>query len=236
MPSAHPLTANAVKASLERHLSPDNKDKSRALAANIAQMSVNNPTTMTFHTDRPVARVSIPAGDRCRDDHRPAALRPLPGAQGTYEAFTNQELDVAFLREPQVVATARSEGFADLPTLFGATEAVTMNSGAGTSTAPITSDVRIRRAVAAAIDVNQLNQRVFDGKAIASTTLVPDSAGPAFADLVGLTYDPATAQSWSTRSRPRAGTAAFGCWPTSHRPTSRNRSRSRRSWKRSASR
>ncbi|TQC42391.1 ABC transporter substrate-binding protein [Rhodococcus sp. WS4] len=119
----------------------------------------------------------------------------IAGAKGSYEAFENKEIDLAFLREPQVIAEAREDGFFDLPTLFGATEAVVMNNGSGaTSSAPITADLRIRQAIAAAIDVEQINQRVFDGQALASTRLTPETAESASSEILDSPHDPRSAK------------------------------------------
>lgn len=242
-----PLTASAVKASIERHMSPDNKDRSRQYASLIHDMRVVDPLTLKFTLDDPwpdfafvlatdVGMITNPGvvkergAEKFSLDPSGAGVGPyevarytpgeevvltakkdywggpvcvqelrfisVAGAQGTYESFQNGELDLAFLREPQVVAQTRQDGYADLPTLFGAAEAVVMNSGDGLSgrQRPITSDVRIRRAVAAAIDSAQVNQRVFDGAAIPSGAIVPPQSGPAFKDLRGPGQDPELAK------------------------------------------
>lgn len=241
-----PLTASAVKASIERHVSPDNKDKSRQFASLISGMRVVDPLTLSFTLGEPwpnfafvlatdvgmitnpgvvgqrgpqgfslnpsgagvgpyevarytpgeeivlTAKANYWGGPVCVQELR---FVSVVGARGTYESFQKGELDLAFLREPQVVAQSRKDGYGDLPTLFGATEAVVMNSGKGLSgRPPITSDSRIRRAVAAAIEVDQVNRRVFDGAAIPSAAIVPPQSGPAFADLQGPRHDPELAR------------------------------------------
>ncbi|HRE02726.1 MAG TPA: ABC transporter substrate-binding protein, partial [Ilumatobacteraceae bacterium] len=62
-----------------------------------------------------------------------------------------------------------------------------MNSGAKGSTPP-TSDVRIRRAVAAAIDVDIINDRAEDGKG-KPTTLAIAPGSILYQDLPGPKYD-----------------------------------------------
>lgn len=98
----------------------------------------------------------------------------LSGAGATYEALVNGELDVAFLREPQVIAKAREAGYGDLPTLINYGEGVIMNSAAGRPA----SDVLVRKAVVAAVDPDAINRRIFNGTAKATSALVhPDTPG-----------------------------------------------------------
>lgn len=109
----------------------------------------------------------------------------VPGAQATYDAFQNDELDAAFLRGPQVIADARADGVSQHTELLNAGAVVLINNGAGGTTSPMT-DVRLRRAVAAAVDPEQINIRAYDGAGLATAALAhPDSrfyegaAGPA---------------------------------------------------------
>ena len=94
---------------------------------------------------------------------------PISGAQSTFDALDQGEIDVAFLREPQVISQARDAGYQDLPTLINQGEAVIMNSAAGP-----TQDVTVRKAVVAAIDPDAINQRVWDGTAEATSALVAE--------------------------------------------------------------
>jgi peptide/nickel transport system substrate-binding protein len=66
-----------------------------------------------------------------------------------------------------------------------------MNNGVGDSE-PVTADVRVRRAVAAALDVDVINRRQFGGDGLPTTALVhPDS--PLFPGIEGPEHDPALA-------------------------------------------
>ena len=98
----------------------------------------------------------------------------LAGAEATYQALANKELDIAFLREPQVIAEARDAGYPDLSTLINYGEGAIMNNADGHPTANL--DVRL--AVAAAVDPDGINQRAFNGTALATSALIhPDTPG-----------------------------------------------------------
>ncbi|MFC5950387.1 ABC transporter substrate-binding protein [Pseudonocardia lutea] len=114
----------------------------------------------------------------------------IPGAQGTYEALQNKELDIAFLREPQVIDEARQAGLADLSTLFNFGEAVAMNSKADRPT----GDKSVRQAVVAAIDTESVNQRAFNGTALATSALVHPETPGLYDGVAGPAYDPEKAK------------------------------------------
>ena len=109
----------------------------------------------------------------------------LAGAEATYQAMANKELDIAFLREPQVVAEAREAGYQDLSTLINYGEGAIMNNAEGHPTA--NQDVRL--AVAAAVDPDGINQRAFNGTALATSALIhPDTPG-LYSEAEGPKYD-----------------------------------------------
>ncbi|MGW3468400.1 ABC transporter substrate-binding protein [Saccharopolyspora sp. NPDC000995] len=114
----------------------------------------------------------------------------LSGASATYEALANGELDVAFLREPQVIAEARQAGYRDLSTLINYGESVIMNAAPGR----VTSDQAIRRAVVASIDPQAINQRVFNGSALATSALVHPQTPGLYGGEQGPEHDAATAR------------------------------------------
>ena len=114
----------------------------------------------------------------------------LAGAEATYQALANGELDVAFLREPQVIAEARQAGYHDLPTLINYGEGVIMNSTPGKATA----DPTVRRAVAAAVDPQGVNQRVFNGTALATSALVHPKTPGLYGGEQGPAHDPDAAR------------------------------------------
>lgn len=114
----------------------------------------------------------------------------LSGAEATYQAMANKELDIAFLREPQVVAEAREAGYQDFSTLINYGEGAIMNNAEGHPTA--NQDVRL--AVAAAVDPDGINQRAFNGTALATSALIhPDTPG-LFSGADGPKHDPEAAK------------------------------------------
>ncbi|HEX7096036.1 MAG TPA: ABC transporter substrate-binding protein, partial [Acidimicrobiales bacterium] len=116
----------------------------------------------------------------------------ITGAEATYEALRSDELQAAFLRDPAVIDRAKSDGFDGYEAVYSAGDTMLMNNGVkvtcqGGQPAPVCegqadgaqvptrsplTDVRVRRAVAAAIDLDVLNERVYDGHAKASTDLI----------------------------------------------------------------
>jgi peptide/nickel transport system substrate-binding protein len=97
------------------------------------------------------------------------------GGRATYEAFRAGELDVAFLREPLVIDEARDDGVHEFTDLVDAGEVVLINNGVR-GTDPPTSDVRLRRAIAHAVDPELIDQRVNEGTGLPTSGLIhPDS-------------------------------------------------------------
>jgi peptide/nickel transport system substrate-binding protein len=109
----------------------------------------------------------------------------VPGPAATYEAIKANTLQAGFIRDPAVIARAKVEkyGAVDMPAIGG--NMAIMNSGieitctggkpdnvcAGkpdgekVQSKTATSNVNVRRAVAAAVDPKVINDRVYDGKA-----------------------------------------------------------------------
>jgi peptide/nickel transport system substrate-binding protein len=130
----------------------------------------------------------------------------IAGAQPTYDAVKSGTLQAGFIRSPLAVANAEKDGLANtlMPTLAG--QVIVMNSGvkiacAGGNPAPActgkpdgemvptvtaTDDVRVRQAVAHAVDPNVLNERQWQGTADVGTApfngspLDPGVEGPKF--------------------------------------------------------
>ncbi|MFC0527713.1 ABC transporter substrate-binding protein [Phytohabitans kaempferiae] len=135
------------------------------------------------------------------------------GAQ-TYEAFRAGTVQVAFLRDPASVAEAKADGVGGFTQRFSANDTLIMNNGItvtcqkgepapkcagkadGTeipSTAP-TKDKRVRQAVAAAIDLQTLNQRVYNGAGEVTTDLIAQQSRW-YDGVTGPAYDVARAKS-----------------------------------------
>ena len=87
----------------------------------------------------------------------------IPTDQPKLEALDLGELDVAFLRTPDVIAEARASGeYTEAMRLQSAGVELLINQGSGNYN-PITEDVRFRQAVAAAIDPEAMSQRAYGG-------------------------------------------------------------------------
>lgn len=134
------------------------------------------------------------------------------GAQ-TYEAFRSGSVQVAFLRDSAAIADAKKDNVGGFSVQYSANDTLIMNNGipvvcqggkptdkcsgkADGTTVPSnspTADVRVRRAVAAAIDLNTLNQRVYNGAGQMTTDLIA-SGSRWYAGVAGPKYDPDTAK------------------------------------------
>ncbi len=153
------------------------------------------------------------------------------GPDLTYEALRTNALQAAWIRDPVTIAKAKSAGFntVDVPSIGG--NLLLFNSGTyacsggkpgnlcasqpdGTKVnlKTPTADVRVRRAVAAAIDPNVINNRVYNGQAMATTS--PFRGTPFDPGVPGPKYDPnaakqlvqqAKAAGWDGKIRVLAG-------------------------------
>ncbi|MDX2358465.1 ABC transporter substrate-binding protein [Dietzia sp. PP-33] len=110
----------------------------------------------------------------------------IPGSQGTYDAFQTGEVQVGFLRGAQFVTTAQQDEVPGFEEIISSGSVLNMNSGkAGYD--GILTDVRARQAVAAAMDRDLWNQRLYDGEGQPTSALVAESSrlydgqeGPAY--------------------------------------------------------
>jgi peptide/nickel transport system substrate-binding protein len=134
---------------------------------------------------------------------------PLVGATATYEALKASTVQVAFLRDAAVIAQAKSDGFGGYENVLSAGETMVINNGvrvacSGGQPAPIctgqadgalvptvtpTSDKRLRQAVAAAIDLDTLNQRLYQGKSKYFNTAIINPASRWYSGVAGPKYD-----------------------------------------------
>jgi peptide/nickel transport system substrate-binding protein len=112
----------------------------------------------------------------------------IAGGQATYDAFGQGEVDVALLREPRVAAQVRDDGVEHTSTPDSAGAVILINNGVP-GTDPPTADVRVRQAVAHAIDVDLFNERINDGNGLPTSALI-DESSRYFQDLEGPAYDP----------------------------------------------
>ena len=113
------------------------------------------------------------------------------GQQANFDALKNNTLQGTLLRDPAVLALAKEAGYTGLEAAQSAGNTMTMNNGVkiactggqpasvcagqadGTlvATKTVTSDKRVRQAVAAAINLDTLNTRAYQGKAQLDTAL-----------------------------------------------------------------
>ncbi|HEX7097479.1 MAG TPA: ABC transporter substrate-binding protein, partial [Acidimicrobiales bacterium] len=236
-----PLTAESVKASLERHMAQQARSSvKRALVG----ATISTPDELTvvvtipepwvqfpFVLAREAGMVTNPAvvaqdpegfgrnpvgagvgpyelvrytpGDsivlRAKDDYwgGPVCIQELrfvsfPGSDATLEALKVDTIQVAFLGSPGAVARSEDEGIPGFDNLVHYAEGVLLNNGIrGSQT--LTTDPRLRRAIALAIDPEQINQRVWDGKGLPTAKLVHPDSRLAY-DTEGLSYDPEEAK------------------------------------------
>jgi len=259
-----PLTAEDVKASIERHLGEESKSTAKSLVSIISEMTVVDDLTLEFTlaetwpkfpyaltlgpgmiTNPRVVEeqgenfVSNPVGAGVgpfdlerfaaneevvltpRDDYWggvvcPASLRfiAVAGGQATYDAMSNGELDVMINRDSRVIAQAKTDGVQGYDYIVSSGWLFALNSGAKGSTPP-TSDVRIRRAIAAAIDVDLINDRAEDGDGN-PTTLAIAPGSLLYQDLPGPEYDPELAASLVEEVKAEGtwdGSVRFQCSP-----------------------
>jgi len=109
-----------------------------------------------------------------------------PGAQPTYQAFQNGELDAAFLRDPVVNAQADADGVQHFWFNQDGGAMINFNHREGHPTA----DIRVRQAVALAIDPQVISDRAFQG-ALATTKSYFGPESPWLSDAVEEQgYDP----------------------------------------------
>ena len=133
------------------------------------------------------------------------------GPDATYQALKTNALQAAWIRDPVTIAKAKADGFntVDVPSIGG--NLLMFNSGSFTCSGgkpgsvcasqpdgtkvnlkTATADVRVRQAVAAAIDPNVINDRLYNGQAVATTS--PFHGTPFDPGVPGPKYDPTAAK------------------------------------------
>ncbi|MCB0993556.1 MAG: hypothetical protein KDB21_00595 [Acidimicrobiales bacterium] len=134
---------------------------------------------------------------------------PTPGGQeAAYAALAGGELDAAYFRSPTAIADAAEDGLTVHGARIAAGNIIDINSGVWVTcdgglpagcedvadgemakTTPPGADPRIRQAIAAAIDPEQVNERAYQGLAMAGTALFSDDF-PHSPGVAGPSYDP----------------------------------------------
>jgi peptide/nickel transport system substrate-binding protein len=231
-----------VRASIERHLSDDNRTQSRSYVTAIDEMRVVDDRTLVFVLTSPwpgfpytlatesgmITNPSVvadrgeefnrdPVGGgvgpyeleryvpgeeivmRAKDDYwgGPVCIQELrfvamPDPSVAYDAFRSGEVQVALLRDPRTIADAKSDGISGHSEFTNLGGLLLMNHGIGDA-APPTSDVRVRRAIALAIDPVALDGRVNDGDGLPTSAIMGDDSRYAGSGE-GLEHDPEEAR------------------------------------------
>src|SRR5699024_4926713 len=99
----------------------------------------------------------------------------IPGSQGTFEAFQNDELQVSFLRGSKFVADAQEAGARGFHQITSSGSVINMNDGAAGYDGPLT-DQRVRKAVAHALDRDLMDPRLTAGTGQPTSALLADAS------------------------------------------------------------
>lgn len=156
----------------------------------------------------------------------------LPGGAATYESLKAGQLQGGFFIDPTVLRQATDEGFGSLSALALANTSLNMNPGtnpecsgselvdacrAGTPGVPPTADIRVRQAIAAAVDGEIVNERAYNGDVdpdsapFAQMTGGPDTPGPAFdLEKAKRLVEEAKADGWDGKVRVMANNSPAG--------------------------
>lgn len=116
------------------------------------------------------------------------------GGLGTYDKLKTNTIQAAFLRDPQAVAQAKADKFPGFSTINQNGSIVLLNMGVAatcaggqpaplctgkpdgpTPTNPVTKDLKVRQAIAAALDPKVINDRGYGGKALAGSAMFQSS-------------------------------------------------------------
>jgi peptide/nickel transport system substrate-binding protein len=99
----------------------------------------------------------------------------LGDATASFEGLEAGTVDLTIVTDAEVVERARTAGYEGPQWLQNMGGQILMNNGVRETT-PATEDVRIRRAVAHAIDTEVINERAYDGKADATSAIFAESS------------------------------------------------------------
>lgn len=99
----------------------------------------------------------------------------IPGSQGTFDAFQNDEIQAAFLRNAKFVTMAKDADVLGFEEVTSSGSVINMNTGNGGYDG-IMTDARARQAVAHALDRDLYNQRVTGGKGQPTSSLLAESS------------------------------------------------------------
>jgi len=121
-------------------------------------------------------------GEVCVDRLR---FVPMSDYNTMKDAFENGEIDAGSHSSPIMTAELRDAGVQNFTSVQNMQGALLINHKPGAPTA----DVRVRRAVAAALDVDVLNDRVREGKGVATSAMIAEPSRY-YQGLDGPAHDP----------------------------------------------
>jgi len=150
-------------------------------------------------------------GDVCLDELEYVVI-PDAGAAG--DAFENGEVDAVLMDARAPLETARLKDVAAHSTSFiqHGGGVVMLNAGRGEEP-PATADTRVRAAIAAAIDPNVIDERVWEGRGFPQTSLIQE-ASHIYTPLDGPAFDPERARELVAEVKAETGwdgTLRFDC-------------------------
>ena len=110
-----------------------------------------------------------------------------------YEAFANGEVDVAFIRSAPELAKAREDGANLFDNMSNGGFTLIINNGSF-GVDRVAGDLRIRQAIAYAIDPAIVDERALGGQGVPGSALVPDTSVLYTDAIEGTPYDPEQAR------------------------------------------
>lgn len=113
----------------------------------------------------------------------------VPVEQSRLDSLTNDEVDLAFLREAATAEDALAEGFGGFMEIGSVSRGLLLNHREGSATA----DVRVRQALVHAIDLDVVNERTAEGVGIMSAGILNEHSRFE-TDAEPLAYDPERAK------------------------------------------
>lgn len=112
----------------------------------------------------------------------------IKGQQAAVDAMKGDDIDLTVLREPIVVDEMRDAGYRGFLNVFSSGQVLLINNGVHSDDTP-GADVRVRKAIAHAIDLDLFAQDASDGRGLWSKAVL--GANPHLDTTVdGLDYDP----------------------------------------------
>lgn len=120
----------------------------------------------------------------CVDELR---LIPIATDTGKYDAYRAGEIQAGYIRSAIVLDEAAKDGVDELLTYKNGSNVLVLNSGVRETTPP-TKDVRVRQAIAYAVDVNKVDDRANEGTGFPTKAILGEKS-PYYSGATGLKYD-----------------------------------------------